>query len=697
MKFSLNWLLEHTSQQYTLNELSAILRAHGFPIEYMQKQLGSKFIIAEIQSYSKHPNADRLNICEVYDGSELHTIVCGATNLSEIKNTILALPGAVLPSGHKIAVSKIRGIESSGMLCSESELGLPVTNNGIINIPISVPLGTLADNILQPDGPELDVEITFNRPDLLSVKGIARELGCKSIISPQKHSTAPLRLIASNLTCFYSIAAVIVPMPSSPTPPKILSRLSVKGSQSHHFPVDLTNYIMHDIGQPMHAFDADKIQGQLTARLSESGESLTLLSGEEFTLEKDVPIFSDNAGPVSIIGVAGGARTACDQDTVRVLFESTYIQSDYFKEHAPNIPTAARHFSFRGLDPQGPFNAINSVLSLCKIDTAFEYLQNLPEPTVIQLDCELIQSALGFVPDFSKLEHFGFKVIDSSVLVPSWRADVTSNHNIVEEFLRLYDPNSIPIIPLHHQLAITKSSQNTRKILASHELHEITTSSLIESSDLFVHASIANSTRKLRSSLLPGLLSICHDQLSRRITQWTGIFEIGICFDPQNPQNESQKLAILLNPEARVSIEKYIDLLQLEVTECNIHAVPAYFNPKNVFAINSTGHYGLLHPQITELQSIYALEVSCPISARPALISNNLSPSQTHRDITIHYTGSIRALHNQLKTLDTPATRIAIIDKYQNAVTFRIFISDSTLDCNAIAERYQSKAAHISI
>ncbi|MGI8821269.1 MAG: phenylalanine--tRNA ligase subunit beta, partial [Chthoniobacterales bacterium] len=362
MKFSVNWLRELVELPASIDDLAELLTFGGVEIEGIEHR-GTEIthiVVAQISASSQHPNADRLSVCEVDDGTNHHRqIVCGAKNYQVGDKVPLALPGAELPNGLKIKASKLRGVESQGMLCSASELGISAESGGLLILPpdaaIGAPIGSLfpADTIL-------DVEITPNRSDLLSYSGLAREIGAltgKSAKLPEIPEPAVVRSdavqIAALRECPLYSARRIENVQVSPSPEWLRAKLEAAGIRPISNIVDITNFVMLELGQPLHAFDADKLQGGIQVRRAHEGEQFHALDGRTYSLQPNDLMITDGARAVAIAGVMGGEDTGVTDATKNVLLESACFLPSSVRRTARtlNLPSDASYRFERGVDP----------------------------------------------------------------------------------------------------------------------------------------------------------------------------------------------------------------------------------------------------------------------------------------------------------------------------------------------------------
>ena len=362
MKLSVNWLRDFVELPASVDALADLLTFAGVEIEGIEQRGGNfdNVVVAQINAFSQHPNADRLSVCDVNDGTNQHRqIVCGAKNFRPGDKVPVALPGAALPNGLKIKVSKLRGVESQGMLCSPSELLLSEDSDGLLILspeaPVGAPLATLvpADTIL-------DVEITPNRPDLLSHFGLAREIAAVTakplrslaIEEPNTVANDSVAITALRECPFYS-ARRVEHVRVGPSPDWLRVKLEAAGLRPINNIVDITNYVMLELGQPLHAFDADKLQGGINVRLANEGENFLALDGREYMLTPRDLMIADAARAVAIGGVMGGEDTGVTETTRHVLLEAAYFLPSSIRRTARtlNLPSDASYRFERGVDP----------------------------------------------------------------------------------------------------------------------------------------------------------------------------------------------------------------------------------------------------------------------------------------------------------------------------------------------------------
>src|SRR5215510_7673707 len=362
MKFSVNWLREFVDLPESPEEIADLLTRAGVETESIERRGAKidKVIVSQIIASSRHPNADRLSVCEIDDGSETkRQIVCGATNYKKGDKVPLALPGANLPNGLEIRKSKLRGVESEGMLCSPIELGLGEDASGLLILSPDAKVGApIAD--LFPADTILDVEITPNRGDLLSHFGLAREIAA---LSGNKLETTPpeanieingsgVTIVATRECPFFSLRR-IDNVRVGPSPQWLRAKIESVGIRSINNIVDISNFVMLELGQPTHAFDANKLKGGINVRLARDGEKFLALDGKTYSLNRDTCVVADQERAVGIGGVMGGEETGVTNSTKNILLEAAYFLPSSIRRTARdlNLQSDASYRFERGVDP----------------------------------------------------------------------------------------------------------------------------------------------------------------------------------------------------------------------------------------------------------------------------------------------------------------------------------------------------------
>ncbi len=588
MKFTLKWLRDHLETDASVAELEAALTSIGLEVENVQnpnEQLAG-FNIVEIISVSKHPDADKLQVCKVDTGKKgLKQIICGASNVREGMKTVLASPGNVIPqNGNKIKISKIRGVESQGMLCSSSELNLGEDFDGIIELNDNCENGLPASEALDLDV-IFEISLTPNRVDALGVRGIARDLAAKGIGKLKQEKVCDFKSsfktefkISSKLPeeaiklCPHFSGRVIKGVKNSKTPAWLSSRLEAIGLRSVSALVDITQYITIDLGRPLHAFDLSKLDSFIGPRLAKASEEIDALDGKNYKLSEATLVIADKKDPQAIAGIIGGMSSACSEETECIFLESAYFDPNSIAKSGRSlgILSDARYCFERGVDPESTIRglelATQLILDICGGEAS--ELISYGEPPKISFDlnfrlCE-VERFSGLVIDKKTvveiLEKLGFQVTESNedvlkINVPSWRRDIDGEQDIVEEILRIYGYDKIkthklPEMDISSQLNSRERTRDAkiRRFLVSKGFSEVITWSFLsnESAELFsrdealikLKNPISSDLDTLRPSIVPNLLSSIQKNLVRGLSDMS-FFEIGPVFNNNlNRQNQ---------------------------------------------------------------------------------------------------------------------------------------------------------------
>ncbi len=571
MRIGKKWLSDWLDSRLPFEALAEALTRGGFEVEGAGTAgpLLPGVVVARIAAVAAHPNAERLRVCEVEAGAGgRRTVVCGAPNARVGLKAPLALPGAVL-GDRAIAETELRGVRSQGMLCSGGELGLPATE-GLWELPTDAPLGaTLAEYFGFAD-PYLDVAVTPNRGDCLSVKGMAREIAALTggrYRAPRARALktrggTPRVVVKDPSRCPRYCARLLSGIePAAMSPGWLIERLRQSGASARHAVVDVTNYILFDLGQPLHAFDAALVRGDVVVRRAQAGEEIALLDGSTRVLEAADLVIADDEGPLAIAGVMGGTRAAVGPATRSVLLEAAYFRPDTLSQTARRLglaTEAALRFE-RGVDPELCGLALERASALIlKIaggvaSPAAEHgaPDHWPRHEPIRLRLERIRHLLGVpVPRAQVarlLKGLGMTVAashgDLLVTAPSFRFDVRGEIDLVEEVARLLGYDDIPAVELPHAPGAVRPPlsglRRAADLLVDRDYQEAMTFGLVDpaeqsqlgiSSGLVLRNPLAGPWSELRMSLVPGLLAAA--LYNRRRQQGrVRLFEVGTCFE----------------------------------------------------------------------------------------------------------------------------------------------------------------------
>jgi len=579
MKFSESWLRTFVNPAVYGDEFSHLLTMAGLEVEEEETvaPFFDKVVIARVLEVSKHPDADRLNVCRVDAGlpSPLQ-IVCGAPNVAPGLVVPCALPGASLPGEFRIKVATVRGIESTGMLCSAKELGISDDASGLLVLPNDAPLGESIRTYLDLDDRTLTLKLTPNRADCLSVSGIAREVSALTdttaifpditevVVKSEKKRTVVLDAPeACPLYCGQVISGVDARVP---TPEWMKRRLERSGIRSISALVDITNYVMLELGQPLHAFDNTKLTGAIHVRMAAEGEQIHLLNEQTLKLQGDVLLIADEEQSVAMAGIMGGANSGITLDTQEMFLESAFFAPSAIAGRARRygFVSDASHRFERGVDfgntRQALERATQLVLEICggTAGPISEAKADLPERTPVRLRLTRLAKVLGI--DFSEAQvsalllrlRLDFKIEDSDFIVspPTHRFDIEIEEDLIEEIVRLYGYDNIPTLVPRARLAMlpqTESSRpisKVRQLLVDRGFQEVVNFAFVEEaweSDFAGNRApirlanpIASQMSVMRSTLISGLIANVSNNLKRKQNR-VRVFETGRCFFRDEP------------------------------------------------------------------------------------------------------------------------------------------------------------------
>src|SRR5881409_3149817 len=470
MKFSVNWLREFVDLPRNPEEIAELLTRAGVETENIETRGAKidKVIVSQITASSRHPNADRLTVCEVDDGSGTkRQIVCGATNYKAGDKIPLALPGAKLANGIEIRKTNLRGVESEGMLCSPIELGLGEDASGLLILSAEAKIGAPLSDLF-PGDTILDVEITPNRGDLLSHFGLAREIAAltgKKLKSAPREAKSDIKKSGVTITatreCPIFSARKIDNVKVGPSPQWLRAKIESVGIRSINNIVDISNFVMLELGQPTHAFDADKLKGDMNVRLARDGEKFLGLDGKTYSLKPDNLVVADQERAIGIGGVMGGEETAVTDSTKNILLEAAYFLPVSIRRTARdlNLPSDASYRFERGVDPEMILRASQRAADLIreiaqgKPDKDTAVAGGLPaNPPDVSLSYTKCNQVLGTVVEQESVDAiltgFGLKKTSAAKTtkwkIPSYRRDLQRDVDLIEEVVRAYGAEKIP-------------------------------------------------------------------------------------------------------------------------------------------------------------------------------------------------------------------------------------------------------------
>jgi phenylalanyl-tRNA synthetase beta chain len=615
MKFSVNWLREFVDLPENSEEIADLLTRAGIETKNIETRGAKidKVIVSQITASSGHPNADRLTVCEVDDGSGTkRQVVCGATNYKAGDKVPLALPDAKLPNGMEIRKSKLRGVESEGMLCSPIELGLGEDASGLLILSPDAKIGApIAD--LFPADTILDVEITPNRGDLLSHFGLAREIA--ALGGNELKTTAPepkieteksgVTIAATDECPFFSLRK-IDDVKVGPSPQWLRGKIESVGVRSINNIVDVSNFVMLELGQPTHAFDADKLKGGIDVRLARDGEKFLALDGKTYSLKPDNCVIADQERAVGIGGVMGGEETSVTDSTKNILLEAAYFLPASIRRTARdlNLQSDASYRFERGVDPDMILRASQRAAELMgeiAAGTPTKEIQvagEIPaDPADVSLSYKKCSRVIGVAIDPKTIDEiltrFGLRKIavtnqSATWKIPSYRRDLLRDVDLIEEVLRAYGIDKIPGRTRGRFMPTSAADRShdvetlfLRDRLTGSGLSEVRTSKLISrsasalSEAMELRNPLSEDHVALRPNLINGLLDVL-ERNSRAGAESVFIFEIGRAFIPPSGKEE-RHLGILLwgnvasAPNWRSQARRSLDLFDLKgALECVI-------------------------------------------------------------------------------------------------------------------------------
>jgi phenylalanyl-tRNA synthetase beta chain len=582
MQFSENWLRQYVNTSLTTDELSHALTMSGLEVEGLEP-VGvafTKVVIAQILSTEKHPDADRLQVCKVDVGAaEPLQIVCGASNARAGLKAPCALVGAELP-GIAIKEAKVRGVPSFGMMCSEKELGLATESSGLLELPADAVVGQDIREYFDLNDQLFTLKLTPNRSDCLSIIGVAREVSALTgaslnlpkveAVNVESQATKAVKVVATAECPRYTGRLIQGVNAQAKSPDWLVRCIERGGVRSISAIVDITNYVLLEMGQPLHAFDANKLQGDVTVRLANAGEALTLLNQQEVKLHADMLVIADNSGAVALAGVMGGASTAVSDDTTDIFLESAFFTPDAIagKARRFGMSTDSSYRFERGVDYGNTLLALERatalIVQICggQAGAITEVMTTLPSRNAVTLRLDRLVSVLGIPLDEAVVVHllnqlgFAYQLQTGQlqagvfqVTPPSYRFDIQIEEDLIEEIARLHGYDNIPAIAPHADLRMLPSSENVlnrtvlRDALAANGYQEVVNYSFVDASwetDLLGNANaitlknpIASNMSVMRSGLWGGLLDTLVYNLNRK-QERVRIFEIGASYSKTN-------------------------------------------------------------------------------------------------------------------------------------------------------------------
>jgi phenylalanyl-tRNA synthetase beta chain len=587
MQFSENWLRSMVDPKMTSDELSHLLTMSGLEVEETEAVAPpfSNVVVAEVKEVAKHPNADRLNVCQVDVGTgTLLNIVCGAPNVRAGMKAICAKAGAVLPPGadgkpFEIKVGKLRGVESQGMMCSAKELKISEESNGLMELPADAPVGASIRDYLGLDDLKFTIKLTPNKADCLSVLGVAREvaaltgsplsLPATKNVAVNSDEILPANISAPDLCGRFTGRVIRGLNARAATPEWMQRRLERSGQRSLSALVDISNYVMLELGQPSHVFDLAKIHGSLDVRWGRKGESLKLLNGNTVEVDDWVGVIADEQQIESLAGIMGGDSTAVTLDTTDVYLEAAFWWPSAIQGRARryNFSTDAAHRFERGVDFAATVERIERITALIvdicgtpdtKVGPVDDQVASLPERKPVMLRTARAAKVIGVALDdaaiadiFTRLQLPFTTGPDGAsggkffVTAPSYRFDIEIEEDLIEEVARVYGFENIPTLPPVAASSMLIEPENTRSLFAiRHQVadlgyQEVINMSFVEQQweadfagnqdPIRLQNPIASQMSVMRSSLVGSLIANVRYNLNRKAGR-VRVFEIGAVF-----------------------------------------------------------------------------------------------------------------------------------------------------------------------
>jgi len=585
MKFTLSWLKDHLDTDEPVEALANKLTMIGLEVEHLEDKakLLAPYKIARVVSAEQHPNADRLRVCMVDtgDGGAPVQVVCGAPNARAGLVSVFSPPGTYIPGKNiTLSVGTIRGVESHGMLCSEAELELSESHDGIMELPADAPIGKPYAEWAGLGDPLFEINLTPNRQDCTGVHGIARDLAAADMGKLKEPGIRPIKgelpcpvkvTVEDEKLCPGFALRLVRGVKNGPSPKWLQQRLTSIGLRPINALVDITNYMTFDRARPLHVFDAKKVKGNLVVRRARDGETLLALDGRTYTLDATMCVIADDAGVESLAGIMGGEASGCDENTTDVLIESALWNEINIAQTGRKlgINSDARYRFERGVDPAfmvpGLEMATKLVLDLCGGTPSETVVVGNPfgDDRIIDFPLTEVKRLAGIevpLPEMRRvLTHLGFVVAGNGpvvkVAVPSWRSDVNGKADIVEEIVRIVGVDKVPMTPFERGDAPRKPvltpiqlrTRRAKRALAARGMVEAVTWSFISKpaaelfgggkAELAVANPIAADLSDMRPSLLPGLIATVQANADRGFGD-AAIFEVGQVFKGDGPTDQ---------------------------------------------------------------------------------------------------------------------------------------------------------------
>ena len=736
MKFSENWLRTWVDPDLSSEALGHVLTMAGLEVEALEPVAPAfnDVVVGEVLEVVKHPNADRLNVCQVNIGADLPlNIVCGAANVAVGVKVPCARIGAVLPGNFVIKQAKVRNVESFGMLCAEKELGLAAESDGLWLLPGDAPVGKTLREYLELDDKLFTLKLTPNRSDCSGMFGIAREVSALTggELKPLNIRTQPVTMseqlpvkVLDALGCpLYCGRLVRGVNAAAVTPAWMLRRLERSGLRGISAVVDITNYVMLEMGQPMHAFDVTKLSGGITVRRANKGEALTLLNEQNVVLDEEVLVIADDARVLALAGIMGGQGSGVETTTRDVFLESAFFHPDAIAGRARRFGLATdSSFRFeRGVDfaatRQALERATQLLLEICggSAGAISEVRGLLPVRAAIALRRSRVARVLGIALDneqiatlFKRLQFdFTANGDDFRVTPPSFRFDLSIEADLIEELARLHGYDNIPALAPQAALTILPYSELQRplayiqKTLVARDYQEIVSYAFLEAQverelcgnehPVALQNPIASNLAVMRSSLIGGLVGALRFNLNRKQSR-VRLFEVGACFAKvEHDYVQTQRLSGLCHGEAQPEqwgvAARPVDFFDVKAD------VEALFAPRALRFVAAThpalhpgrsaqifcgeqmaGWIGELHPHWQQQYDIaqacvwFEIELGALTQARVPLLSEIPKFLPVRRDlaVVVDEVVTVQTLLDAMQRISAPyVAELALFDVYR--------------------------------
>ena len=597
MKFTIQWLKDHLETKFSDEKIIDNLTSIGLEVESFEKVPNEldQFVVARIIKAQKHPNADRLKVCDVDIGEKnLIKVVCGAPNAQNNLLTIYAPPGSIIPKNKmKLSISKIRGVTSYGMLCSESELNISSESEGIIELSTKRFQNLIGSKYFKNTSHKIiDLSITPNRPDCLGVRGVARDLAAAgsgklknlNIKKIKYNGNQDIKVSIKNEKdqgCVSFGSCLIKGVKNVESPKWLKDKIISLGQKPISAVVDITNYVMIDLNRPLHAYDADKINKEIIVRNSKKGETFEALDNKKYTLENGMCVISDRSGVLGLGGIIGGTRSGTEKNTKNILLESAYFNPSSIRKTSKilNIDTDAKFRFERGIDPNSNLDGIKKaaalIVEICggKVSKLKNEKLKNSKNNLIQFEITLFERIAGFkIKDkeiIKILRDLGFetkvKKNNINLKVPSWRPDITQPIDIVEEIVRIKGYEHIKLIypekirskstlnknqKLFHFLQRSVASKGYLETVTWSFTDEKINNYFIENKDqINIINPISSDLNVLRSSIFSNLMIHLKKNIDRDFNDLS-LFEIGPVFYGRKPGEQLTVLGALKSGKA---------------------------------------------------------------------------------------------------------------------------------------------------